>query len=88
MSDDEPEMDSLESNVYALMDERDELRRKVAELSRTRKERFRVGRSLGRTIYRVVGDEASKEDVFMGLMDTREWADTVVAALNASGSEE
>lgn len=43
---------------------------------------FRVGRSLGRTIYRMVGDEPSKEDIFFGIMDTRELAEMVVVALN------
>ena len=44
---------------------------------------YRVGRSLGRTIYRQIGDEPSKADEFIGIMDTREQAAVVVAALNA-----
>jgi len=43
---------------------------------------WRVGRSLGRTIYRQVGDEPSKDDEFVGVMDTRELAAQVVDALN------
>jgi hypothetical protein len=45
--------------------------------------RWRVGRSLGRTLYRQTGSEPSKADEFVGVMDTRELADLVVAALNA-----
>lgn len=48
---------------------------------------WRVGRSLGRTIYRQVGDEASKQDEFVGIMDTRELALQVVEALNAQEDE-
>lgn len=44
--------------------------------------RYRVGRSLGRTVYRIVGDEPSNEDQLLGLMDTCEFADLVVNALN------
>lgn len=43
---------------------------------------YRTGRSLGRTIYRQVGDEPSKDDVFIGIMDTPELAEMVVGALN------
>lgn len=45
---------------------------------------YRVGRSLGRTIYRQVGDEPSKDDVFLGIMDTPALAEMVVDALNAT----
>lgn len=44
---------------------------------------YRVGRSLGRTVYRQVGREASKDDVVIGMMDTRLDAMLVVAALNS-----
>jgi len=44
---------------------------------------FRVGRSVGRTIYRQVGDEASKQDELVGVMDTRELAARAVACMNA-----
>jgi hypothetical protein len=43
---------------------------------------YRTGRSLGRTIYRQVGEGASKADQFMGIMDTTADAE-VGAALNA-----
>lgn len=46
------------------------------------RDRYRVGRSLGRTVYRAVGDEDSKDDVLLGLMDTRELGQMVVDALN------
>ena len=45
-------------------------------------ERWRIGRSVGRTIYRMVGPEASKDDVLIGVMDTPELAAWVVAAVN------
>lgn len=44
---------------------------------------WRVGRSVGRTIYRMVGPEASKQDVLIGMMDTPELAAQVVEAVNA-----
>ena len=44
---------------------------------------WRVGRSVGRTIYRMVGWEASKADVLIGVMDTPELAAQVVEAVNA-----
>lgn len=43
---------------------------------------WRVGRSAGRTIYVQAGDEASKDDMLIGLMDTRALASTVVDAVN------
>jgi hypothetical protein len=45
-------------------------------------ERWRVGRTVGRTVYRQVGDEASKGDDLIGVMDTRELAALVVFAVN------
>lgn len=45
--------------------------------------RFRVGRHLGRTIYRMVGEQPSDADVFVGIMDTVDMATTAVAALNS-----
>jgi hypothetical protein len=44
--------------------------------------RYRVGRSLGRTVYRIVGAEPSNDDELIGLMDTPEFGALVVAALN------
>jgi hypothetical protein len=44
--------------------------------------RYRVGRHLGRTIYRQLGDEPSDQDALIGMMDTRADAEQVVAALN------
>lgn len=46
------------------------------------RERFRVGRKLGRTIYREVGDEPGYDDELIGIMDTPEWGRRVVEALN------
>jgi hypothetical protein len=43
---------------------------------------WRVGRSLGRTIYIQDGDDASKDDLLIGMMDTPELAELVVAAVN------
>jgi hypothetical protein len=44
---------------------------------------WRVGRSVGRTVYRQAGPEASKDDVLIGVMDTPELAKQVVDAVNA-----
>lgn len=44
---------------------------------------WRVGRSVGRTIYQQIGPEPSKEDVLIGIMDTPELAYRVVRAINA-----
>jgi len=43
---------------------------------------WRVGRSVGRTIYAVTGPEATKTDVLVGMMDTRALAAKAVAAHN------
>lgn len=51
-----------------------------ADLARAR---WRVGRSLGRTVYAVVGEGASKDDVFLGVMDTAQLAALVVETHNA-----
>ena len=45
---------------------------------------WRVGRSLGRTLYWQVGAEPSKDDVFVGIMDTVGLAAQVVAACNGA----
>lgn len=45
--------------------------------------KWRVGRHVGRTIYAVVGDEASRKDVLIGVMDTRDLATRAVLAHNA-----
>lgn len=47
-----------------------------------RHERWRTGTSLGRTIYAQIGPEPSKTDVLLGMMDTRELAELVVAEHN------
>jgi hypothetical protein len=43
---------------------------------------WRVGRSVGRTIYAVTGPEATKTDILIGMMDTRALAAEVVDAHN------
>ena len=43
---------------------------------------WRVGRSVGRTVYAVTGPEATKTDVLIGLMDSRALAAEVVDAHN------
>lgn len=43
---------------------------------------WRVGRSVGRTIYAQVDEEPSKADVLVGFMDSRELAARVVEAHN------
>lgn len=45
-------------------------------------QRWRVGRSLGRTVYAQIGSEPSKADVLLGMMDTRELAELVVSEHN------
>ena len=44
---------------------------------------WRVGRTVGRTIYRQVGPDASDEDVLIGVMVTPQLAYEVVTARNA-----
>jgi hypothetical protein len=44
---------------------------------------YRVGRRLGRTIYRMAGDRPSDQDQLIGTMDTPELGALVVGALNA-----
>jgi hypothetical protein len=44
--------------------------------------RWRVGRSLGQTLYIQVGDDPSKSDIFMGIMETRDLAEMIVQAVN------
>lgn len=44
--------------------------------------RWRVGMSLGRTVYAQLGLEPSKSDVYLGMMDTRDLAELVVAEHN------
>jgi hypothetical protein len=45
-------------------------------------ETWRVGRKVGRTIYRQIGSDGADGDTLIGLMDSRELAATVVAAVN------
>lgn len=47
-----------------------------------RRDRYRVGRSLGRTVYRMRGNRPSKSDDFVGIMESRDLGEVVVAALN------
>lgn len=44
---------------------------------------WRVGRTLGRTIYLQVSKEPSTSDTFLGIMETRELAEMVVEEHNA-----
>lgn len=44
---------------------------------------WRTGRSVGRTIYRQIGDDPAKGDELIGVMDTPELATLVVDAVNA-----
>jgi hypothetical protein len=44
---------------------------------------WRVGRSIGRTIYAIVDEDADrKKDIVVGMMDTRELAEEAVVAHN------
>lgn len=43
---------------------------------------WRVGRSLGRTLYIALGDEASKDDIVFGMVDTKTLAEHIVALHN------
>jgi hypothetical protein len=47
-------------------------------------ERFRVGRKVGRTIYRQTGQEPSDVDELVGVMDTPELAGLAVAGMNGA----
>ena len=44
---------------------------------------WRVGRTVGRTVYRQTGNDPAKGDELIGLMDTPELARQVVGAVNA-----
>lgn len=48
------------------------------------KEHWRIGRSVGRTVYIQAGDDASKSDKLIGVMDTPELAQRVVNAVNGT----
>lgn len=43
---------------------------------------YRVGRTLGRTIYRQNGPKPAKGDEFIGLVETQAWAELIVRLLN------
>lgn len=45
---------------------------------------WRVGRKLGRTIYRQIGDEPGDDDEFLGIMESRALARMVVDEHNES----
>lgn len=45
--------------------------------------RWRTGRKVGRTIYRMIGNTPSDADELIGLMDTRELAEEAVRAHNS-----
>ena len=49
--------------------------------------KWRVGRSLGRTLYLRTGGDDLKADTFVGVMDTRELAESVVNAMNTPHDE-
>jgi len=49
---------------------------------------WRVGRKLGRTIYRQLGAEPSWDDPFLGIMETRDLAEQVVEAHNRDLGED
>lgn len=44
--------------------------------------RWRTGRSLGRTVYAVIGDQAGKGDELLGMMESRELAYYIVTLHN------
>jgi hypothetical protein len=50
-------------------------------------DRFRTGRKVGRTIYRLIGDDPNGEEELIGLMDTRELAAFAVEAMNRADRE-
>lgn len=54
------------------------------ERGRAREGLYRVGRKVGRTIYRVVGREPSDADELIGMLDTRELAAFAVGRMNAT----
>jgi hypothetical protein len=45
-------------------------------------DRWRVGRSLGRTLYIRTGGDDLKADTFVGVVDSRELAEAIVSAMN------
>jgi hypothetical protein len=47
-------------------------------------DRYRVGRKVGRTVYRLAGDEPSDDDTLIGVLDTPELAAFFVFAANAT----
>ena len=52
-------------------------------LLRPERKPWRVGRSVGRTIYALVEDEPTDHDLLIGVMDTRALAEAAVRAHNA-----
>lgn len=46
--------------------------------------KWRTGRKLGRTIYAIIGQNASDIDVLIGMMDTVELAEEAVMAHNSN----
>ena len=54
----------------------------ICTICPTRHDRYRVGRSLGLTVYRMFGNRPSKNDSLVGIMETRDLGETVAAALN------
>jgi hypothetical protein len=50
--------------------------------------RYRTGMHLGRTVYLMTGPEPSKQDELIGVMDTPELGEMVVAALNRYHAED
>lgn len=54
----------------------------ICTICATRRDRYRVGRSLGLTVYHMFGNRPSKNDSLVGIMETRGLGETVAAALN------
>lgn len=54
----------------------------ICTICGARRDRYRVGRSLGLTVYRMFGNRPSKQDSLVGLMETRGLGEAVAAALN------
>jgi hypothetical protein len=56
----------------------------AGDLTPGREGPYRVGRRVGRTIYRMTGDEPSDADELIGVFDTRELAAFAVSRMNAT----
>lgn len=47
--------------------------------------KWRIGRTLGRTIYAEIGPDPSKQDFFLGIFDSKEVASYLVRMQNSRG---